>query len=156
MSAPLLPEAAFDDVLNIRIARLAAKLSVAFHREALKPAGISLQEWRVLVGLARYGQCHLRKISRLVQLDAAHASRVTQQLEKDGLIARTADPTDRRKVVLSLTETGQSVFFQIWPKAKDFSLRQQSALGIEDFETLKGILDNLMDYADDALDTEPV
>ncbi len=47
--------------LNVRITRTAARLSVLFQREALRPNNLSLQEWRVLLNLAKLGNCHLTR-----------------------------------------------------------------------------------------------
>ena len=104
MPVSLVSEFEFDDVLNVRIVRLASTLSLAFPREALKPNGITLQEWRLVFGLARYGDSHLRGLSRLAQLDTAHASRVALQLEEKGILRRSTDSNDSRKILLSLTD----------------------------------------------------
>ncbi len=154
MTSSLVPETEIDDILNVRIVRLAAKLSLAFQREALNPVGLTLQEWRLIFGLARFGDTHLRGISRQIQLHAAHASRVAQQLEAKNILRRSSDPNDSRKILLSLTGKGRGIFLAIWPKAHDFSMRQKEALGADKFAALKGILDDLTTYADESLEVE--
>ena len=154
MTTALVPETEIDDILNVRIVRLAAKLSLAFQREALVPAGLTLQEWRLIFGLAQFGDSHLRGISRQIQLHAAHTSRVAQQLEAKNFLRRSSDPNDSRKILLSLTEEGRDMFLDVWPKAYDFSMRQKEALGAEKFAVLKDILDDLKGYADESLEVE--
>ncbi|MDC0196314.1 MarR family transcriptional regulator [Gammaproteobacteria bacterium] len=154
MTSSLVPMTEIDDILNVRIVRLAAKLSLAFQREALQPTGLTLQEWRLIFGLAQHGDNHLRGISRLIQLDPAHTSRVAQQLEENDYLRKDTDPNDSRKILLSLTQKGNESFLEIWPKAYDFSIRQKEALGTEKFAVLKSILDDLTDYADNSLEVE--
>lgn len=152
MTKPLIPEDAFDDILNIRVLRLASKLSLIFVRETLRPAGLSVQEWRILVSLAQMGDSHLRALARKASLDSAHASRVASHMVSRGLIARHPDTRDQRRIVFSITKAGAEVFFRIWPRAKDLAGEFRQIYSAEEFTVLLTLIDRAVEHADTLLE----
>ena len=63
----------------------------------------------VLGTLAYCGPSRLTTVAERTGLDPSTVSRQVADLEKAGLLAREADPEDRRAVVLKATEEGQQV-----------------------------------------------
>lgn len=141
-----------EEVVNVGVVRLANKLSLIFYKEALKPTGLSLQEWRTLVNLARTGNCHLRKLARVSGIDPAHTSRSLTLLEKKGLVKSFTDTNDARRKVLQLTEQGQDLVEKIWPQAKALSQSLRDQIGSEKMDAFLETLDQLLGFTQDRLD----
>jgi DNA-binding MarR family transcriptional regulator/GNAT superfamily N-acetyltransferase len=70
----------------------------------------SLTEGRLLYELAARGETTASDIGRDLALDAGYLSRLLQGFEREGLIERHQAANDRRKSVLSLTESGRQAF----------------------------------------------
>ncbi len=145
-----------EEVVNVGVVRLANKLSLIFYKEALKPTGLSLQEWRTLVNLARTGNCHLRKLARVSGIDPAHTSRSLTLLEKKGLVKSSADSKDSRRKVLQLTQEGQHLVEKIWPQAKALSQSLRDQIGSEKMDAFLETLDQLLGFAQERLDHIPL
>ena len=70
-------------------------------------ASVSTPQLRVLVVLASRGPSNLTGVAAGLGVDASNASRACDQLVTAGLVSRDADPSDRRSVVLDLTDGGR-------------------------------------------------
>jgi len=70
--------------------------------------GLTLSDYDVLVQLARAPERKLRNIdlAKAVVLTRSGVTRLVDGLEKDGLVARTSCPSDKRGSFVSLTEVG--------------------------------------------------
>ena len=116
-------EIELGDFLNINMHRATRKLTLMFHRDVLRPEGLSIQEWRSLLNLGKFGDCHLRELSRLAGLDASYVSKATLELEKKGLVRSYDDSTDPRRKRLTVTKKGSAKIDRIWPQAVALSGR---------------------------------
>lgn len=59
------------------------------------------------------GTCHIKELATDHALDPSTVSRTVAGLVRDGLVARTADPTDGRASTLRLTERGNTVLDEV-------------------------------------------
>lgn len=73
---------------------------------ALEGEGESAFTWQVLCVLDRHGPQTQRDLAYLIAQHPAGASRLLDELERDGLIERHADPKDRRKLRVHNTAKG--------------------------------------------------
>ncbi|RKW69920.1 MarR family winged helix-turn-helix transcriptional regulator [Galactobacter caseinivorans] len=62
-----------------------------------------------LLSFARGTQMPMNRASRLLQVHPTSVTSAVDRLEKDGLVRRTAHPTDGRTVLLVLTEEGRTL-----------------------------------------------
>jgi DNA-binding MarR family transcriptional regulator len=88
---------------------------VVRHRDArfdaaLEPLGLTIARWRALAVIRRIDGCSMKDLSRYSAVDRTTLTRSVDHLVEQGLAARTIPPTDRRMVVLSLTEAGAAVY----------------------------------------------
>lgn len=67
----------------------------------------------VLMSLEQLGAASQQQLSRLVGVDPRNAVPLIDLLEERGLIARAADPEDRRRYAVSLTTTGRSTLTEL-------------------------------------------
>lgn len=130
----------FDAFININMDRAFRRLRAMFRADALQEEGLSVQEWRALLNLARFGDCHLRELARLASLDATHTSRAAMELEKKGLIRRSDDENDGRRKRLRVTKAGHVVVDRVWAKALNLDARVRSRLGKTRYRAVKEAL----------------
>ncbi len=145
----------FDDFLNVYAIQLASKLQLLIQRKVLRPAGVSLQEWRILFSLARYGDSHLRLLSERGAMDVAHASRTATQLEQKGLVCRRDDPADQRRRLVILTPAGRLLFNRLWPEARRISDQVGRVYTAAEFKKLKSLLKRALHHAGELLEDQP-
>lgn len=83
--------------------------SPAIQGDILAKTGESLdqQSHQTLRHLLAWGSMRPTALSEVLATGASHVSKIVRRLEGDGLVERTADPTDRRATLISLTEAGQ-------------------------------------------------
>lgn len=144
----------FGAFININMDRVVRRLRAMFRADALHEEGLSVQEWRALLNLARFGDCHIRELARLASLDATHTSRAALELEKKGLIRRSDDENDGRRKRLCVTRVGHEVVDRVWAKALDLDARVQSRIGKTRYNAVKEALDILLEMSAEEEATE--
>jgi DNA-binding MarR family transcriptional regulator len=82
--------------------RLSDEVHLSFERQ-LAAHGVTVAQWNVLVTLYRRDGETVAEVARFIETDAAAVSRLVDRLAEKGLVARSADPTSRRRVLLALT-----------------------------------------------------
>lgn len=85
---------------------------------ALKPHGVNLTRWRILVVLDAYGESTVGEIARLTALAQPGISRAVDEMVTEGLIHRAPLPGDSRVSALRLTDAGQLLYGKILPLAQ--------------------------------------
>ncbi|TDV49914.1 MarR family winged helix-turn-helix transcriptional regulator [Actinophytocola oryzae] len=78
--------------------------------EAIRPFGIELRHFAVLIELANNGPANQRDLAAAVGSDKASMVRVIDDLENAGYATRRTDPADRRARTVELTGAGLEVF----------------------------------------------
>ncbi|MEV4014575.1 MarR family transcriptional regulator [Nonomuraea angiospora] len=103
-------------------------------------SGLSLARAKALQVLDQQGP--LRQASLAAELDMAARSvtQAVEALERDGLVERTADPTDRRAKVVVITEDGAAALAAGLSAGERVLQGVFDALGPEQLETLNGLL----------------
>ncbi len=140
--------------LNVRLIRTSAKLALLFQRQALRPNGLNQQDWRVLINIAKLGDCHLRELGRTATIDPSHVSRATKALEARGLIRRYPDPDDKRRTRMTLTTTGTRMVDRIWPMALELNDRIEAVIGDTSMDALCQALDRTRGFVEQQLDLD--
>src|SRR5215218_4601401 len=76
------------------------------------------------------------------------ATRVLARLEEAGLVARTADPGDRRSSLVSVTDSGRSLLLSVRDRKDAYLARRLDQLTAEDLVALDraaGILERMLE-----------
>lgn len=78
---------------------------------AVKPFGITFARYEVLVLLAfsRTGSLPLSKVGERLMVHPTSVTNLIDRLETQGLVVRTVDAADRRRILASLTPEGRRV-----------------------------------------------
>jgi DNA-binding MarR family transcriptional regulator len=74
---------------------------------ALSEHGLSLSRAKLLGEVDGNGPCHQSTLATTFDLAPRTITELLDSLERDGLVARTADPADRRARQVSLTPAGR-------------------------------------------------
>ena len=70
---------------------------------------VTLPQLRVLVIIASRGPQNLNFVAQALAVHPSNATRTCDKLVEAGLIHRSEDPTDRRNLVLQITESGRQL-----------------------------------------------
>lgn len=93
--------------------RVAARL-FAFYSQRY---GLTLSAWRALAHLAEFQPMNPRDIARRAAMDSVSVTRALNELDELGMITRTIDEQDRRRLVLQLSRKGREAYEAIAPQS---------------------------------------
>ena len=103
-------EASDREVLAVRAFNRFYTRKLGVLDQQLLKSPFSLSEARVLYELAHRGELSAKQIGVELGLDPGYLSRIVQNFEEAGLLARKPLATDRRQYQLSLTAKGRQAF----------------------------------------------
>jgi DNA-binding MarR family transcriptional regulator len=83
------------------------KRAQALIAESLERDGVRRQHFAVLTSLAEQGEASQAALGRRLSIDRSDLHAILAGLERDRLVARMRDPTDRRRNVVTLTTAGR-------------------------------------------------
>ena len=116
-------------------------------QSAMAEQGLSIQKMRTIAALAASGPLTVNELTVIAVSEQSTMSRTLDQLEYDGLIARTASKKDSRVRVIKLTTAGRNIFRRIWPKmhaAEEQLFAELTPKQRDDFvNTLTQVLQNI-------------
>jgi len=84
------------------------------HREArldeqLRPLDLNVPRYIVLGMVNRFEPCSMTHLAEYSAVDRTTLTRMIDQLVRSGLVERATPPSDRRQVLLSLTDRGRKI-----------------------------------------------
>lgn len=85
-------------------------------RRIFNESGITEQQWRILRVLAEAEPLPMRDLAALCLLPPPSLAGIVDRLQKAGLVKRESSAGDRRRVLISLTESGMARYREIAPK----------------------------------------
>ena len=96
-----------QDDLGALFARITRKL-IAAERPLLEAHGLSMWAYIALAHLAREPAGTQLALARAIRYDKTRLIKLLDELERNGLLTRAADPSDRRARIVTLTEAGKA------------------------------------------------
>ncbi|ADI09302.1 transcriptional regulator [Streptomyces bingchenggensis BCW-1] len=108
--------------------------------EALRPLGIELRHFAVLIELVNRGATVQRDLAAATGSDKAGIMRVVDDLERKGLVVRKAVPGDRRARAVEITSQGLELFEAAHVAAEPLAERLVAELGPGEPERLADLL----------------
>ncbi|MGH2946493.1 MAG: MarR family winged helix-turn-helix transcriptional regulator [Solirubrobacteraceae bacterium] len=127
-----------------------AKRARADVQVALAEHGLATSDYGVLVALADFGPLSQQQLADRLDADKSHVVRLIDQLERRGLVTRAADPSDRRRHRIALTDAGGSVLRAASPATKEIEAAQLQALSASERRTLATLLQRVLASQDNA------
>jgi DNA-binding MarR family transcriptional regulator len=95
----------------------AARLMAHQLAEELRPAGVGVGQWAVLMFLWKRDGRSQAELSRVVAIEPPTMVRTIDRMVRDGLVKRVADPDDGRVSRINLTERGWALRDELVPRA---------------------------------------
>ena len=108
---------------------------------------LSRDEWRILAALALRDDIKSTELAALTTLDKMQVSRALTRMERDGLLEREPDPSDRRNLIVRLLPAGRALYRKIVPMARAREAYLLESLDPQERATLSSALDKLLDRA---------
>jgi DNA-binding MarR family transcriptional regulator len=112
-------------------------------------ADITLSQFQALLLLSKKSHCSVTELANHLMITLATTTRILDSLEKKGYIQRERDhPSDRRYVVIQITEEGHAVLEKV--KAQNIEMMDKildEALSDEEVEILKLLLRKFLNVA---------
>ena len=143
-----------DELLNIRVQRLASRMTLVTTRQILRNTGVTIGEWRVITRLVENGPLKLAELSRMLGLDPGPMSRLMKAAELKGIVSRTENPRDGRSSLFHLTDFSRQVFVETWPKAQSVIEEFHQLYTAEELELLNAFLERAIGRANEKLELE--
>jgi len=110
----------------IKLQRSAESVSSRIH--AILPEGLTITQFGVLEALLHMGPLCQSELAEKLLKSGGNLTLVVDNLEKAGYVLRERDATDRRFVVVRLTEKGQAFIGVLFPKVVTRVTREMNAL----------------------------
>ncbi|HEX7126706.1 MAG TPA: MarR family transcriptional regulator [Thermodesulfobacteriota bacterium] len=137
----------FDNLI-FKVHRLASSYFKSASRYYQRHFDMGIPEVRLLNVVGHYeplGSCDVVEHS---SMDKAMVSRALATLIRRGLIRRAKDPSDSRRIVLTLTESGRAVWKRILVAKRARHARSIACLSAEETSQVYELLDRLYDAAE--------
>lgn len=140
--APIQP---FRDLQHaLPIALLRSRESVMRHfRPMLARHGVTEQQWRVIRVLAEAGRLDASEVGLRAVILGPSLSRIIPLLEARGLIVRSRDEADGRRIFLALTARGQRFIREVAPDSNAIYEKIEKKYGAGRLAELLSLLDAL-------------
>jgi MarR family transcriptional regulator for hemolysin len=123
----------------------ARRLMRAQVERELAQGGQQLLDWAVLRYLVRVGPGSQVALADAAAQDPASVSRALEEMERRGLVGRTRDPRDRRRVLVVATAEGRRLFTQMRPPLARGVLGALANLGARELLELRRLLAKAVD-----------
>jgi DNA-binding MarR family transcriptional regulator len=104
---------------------------------------VTTTQFAVLARLMETGPVSQNQLGRAVAMDAATIKGVVDRLAKLGLVTTAADPADRRRLTVALTDAGARLYIKRVRTALDISNETLTPLTVEERHTLMALLARL-------------
>ncbi len=107
-----------DAYLGYWLRFVSNQVTASFQSRLLKK-DVTVAEWILLRSLMTHAPCSLTKLAQEIGIDKGAVSRLSDRLEKRGLIVRSVSEDDRRLFSIELTPTGLSLIPKLAQIADD-------------------------------------
>lgn len=114
----------------------------------MSAAGLSLARFRVLQALASGGRLRMNELSAALGVVPRTVTTIIDALENDGMVARLADPADRRATLLEITEAGHGQLGRLRALHDAAAAELFQVLTPDEKQQLSGLLHRLQAAAD--------
>ena len=136
------PQFVIEDSLGYLVNR-AARMMAQQLAEELRPAGVGIGQWAVLIFLWQRDGRSQAELSRVVAIEPPTMVRTIDRMVRDGLVKRVPDPDDGRVSRIYLTERGRALREELVPRAVAVNAANLGRLTPAEGRTLRWLLTKL-------------
>ncbi|WP_262695414.1 MarR family winged helix-turn-helix transcriptional regulator [Kordiimonas aquimaris] len=132
------------DFLPYRLSLLSNKISRTIADGYEERFSLTLPEWRVMAALGEEPNISANQVVEKTAMDKVAVSRAVKKLLEDGRIERQFSQDDRRRSVLTLSESGAAIYQDIIPIALTHEQRLLANFSDEEKAQFDALFDKLM------------
>lgn len=137
------PETFNDSLLGMLLGRT-EQLKNRILDKHLEPQGVTAQQFKVLIMIARFNAETPADLCRMLSLDSGSMTRMLDRLEQKDLLTRKRSEADRRQVRLVLTQAGQALS-DLLPQIGARAMNEMvGVLGESELTTLERLLTKIL------------
>lgn len=130
---------------SLTIALLQAReTAMGFFRPILKSHNLTEQQWRIIRILADSRSVDFHELACKTCILRPSLTGILSRMERDGLIFRLKPVNDQRKLYVSLTQQGQTLYDRAVVQVEEGYRTIESAFSQEKMEQLTALLDELI------------
>ncbi|MTD55417.1 MarR family transcriptional regulator [Amycolatopsis sp. RM579] len=127
------------------VGRVGARLLL----RVLEQEGLSINDHAVLVALRDFGPLAQHELADRLDVDRSQVVGFVDRLEREGCVTRSRDPSDRRRVLVSLTTEGRTTERRMTAAAHRSQATMLSALSPSEQAELVALLQRVLDAHDE-------
>ena len=139
---PSRPPYILDEQIGFILRQVWQRHTTIFARE-IGINNLTPTQWAALAKLNETGPCSQNQLGRLTAMDVATIKGVIDRLTTRGLTETSPDPEDGRRLLVSLTRSGQQLAEKAAPNALAISKETLAPLDAKEREMLIGLLNRL-------------
>ncbi|TGD94270.1 MarR family winged helix-turn-helix transcriptional regulator [Methylobacterium nonmethylotrophicum] len=109
----------------------------------LKPIGMDVPRWRVLMIVSSQGPSSVTEISEIAVTKMSTMAKIIQRMTAQDLVSTRQSPDDARTTIVTITESGREVIQQIRKKVSRLSDRAFDGLSKSELELLNNIVSKI-------------
>src|ERR1700733_14604546 len=116
--------------------------------------GLAGVEYTILISIGHLvldGDVNVKTVADHLHMSGAFITTVTSKLQALGLVEKTQDSVDRRRISLLTTEKGKSLLRKLAPYQREINDVEFGSLSKDDFQFLSRVLENLIVSGDEAV-----
>ena len=111
----------------------------------IKTYGLTQPQFSVIEALGNLGSMKIGELNNNMIFNGGNMTLVLDQLEKQDYIRRTNSPSDRRAIIIELTDQGHKLFSDIYPDHTEHVLSLMNRLSEEEQFAFSDLLSRLID-----------
>jgi DNA-binding MarR family transcriptional regulator len=112
----------------------------------------TLPRFDLMAQLERHPEgLRMTELSRRMMVTGGNVTGITDQLEKEGLVVRDADPADRRSIAVRLTPEGRALFDRMAIAHEQWVVEMFGGLSLDDKSKMHDRLGKLKQHLRDSL-----
>ena len=116
----------------------------------------TLPRFDLMAQLERHpGGLRMSEVSKRLMVSGGNVTGITDQLEREGLVVRELDRSDRRALTVKLTETGLKRFREMAAQHEQWIVEFLRGLSLEEKQAMFGLLHKLKNYLGSAAAAGP-
>ncbi len=125
-----------DTCLCLHAQRAARTLARRFD-DALRPYGLTNQQFSLLMSLNRPRPPAIGPVAQFLAMDRTTLTAALKPLEREGLVTVAPDPGDRRSRLLTLTAKGHAALLRAVPAWREEHAKLDAETGARKMDTLR-------------------
>lgn len=137
-----------DTRLNEQLAYIIALVNKRLEdelEERLRPAGVPIEQLRILELLQNSDGRSMGDLAQRALIEPTTLTKIIDRMVSDGLVHRTPDPNDRRRVVIRLATGGKALFKRLDRITISQQDRLEKRIPPAKMEELRRLLTEIMD-----------